>query len=963
MPMTDIGDDILRREADELPEILRAPVFLWFDRLQELGHSIPAGVLGNDVSRAALLRLVASSEFAAAILIREWQWFTDSVEEGHLKSPVFIGTKPDCNTELPFTKSVRQRRNRSLVRILWGIVAGDCIWETLQLLSALADSLIADSQIEAERDLQGQFGTPLGPDGELIPFMILAMGKLGGGELNFSSDVDLIFLYGGDGETDGPRKLSAHQYFTRLSQRVVRYLDDLTEDGFVYRVDTRLRPFGDSGPPVLSVSALENYLLQHGRSWERYAYIKARVVGPTAEMMAAIDLRESVIEPFVYRQYLDYGVFESLRDMKALIENEVRKRELAANIKLGPGGIREIEFIAQSLQLVRAGADKDLRCRDLRSALDRLGTSRGIGRKARQDLLDAYEFLRRFENGIQAIRDQQTHEIPEDPTDRARLALVMGYTSWERLLQGLDQHRNRVAEHFDAVAFRTAEDSSSDRHATAVAALWQPSTEIADWVAWLESEQYSEAKRIANAVHGFANAPIQRQIDVAARKRLDRFVLTLFRLLRDRRNPGVAIERVLGVVTQFARRSAYVALLNENPVVLERLVDLCEKSAYLTGEIQKFPALLDELLDPRLFSEPISAAGMRDDLAQRLRQLDPADSEAAIETLAQFQRATLFRIAVADVSHNLPIMKVSDRLTELAELVLTVALDIAWRDLVNKYGEPVFESGDGLCKAGIGVVAYGKLGGMELSYQSDLDLVFLHDSAGTAQETNGDRPIDNGVFFGRLVRRLVHFLTTQTSSGALYEVDTRLRPSGRSGLLVVSTDGFMRYQEGNAWTWEHQALLRSRPVAGSPSIARKFEHIRTDTLTDRVRRDQLLDDVLSMRQKMRANLDKSSTDSFDLKQGEGGIGDIEFIVQYLVLKNAHCEPALVFYSDNIRQLGALEAVGILPGTDVVRLQEIYRAYRLRSHRLALDEEAAVVSAHEFADERLFVQDAWQRTMK
>ena len=368
-------------------------------------------------------------------------------------------------------------------------------------------------------------------------------------------------------------------------------------------------------------------------------------------------------------------------------------------------------------------------------------------------------------------------------------------------------------------------------------------------------------------------------------------------------------------------------------------------------------------MDPRLYSEPISAASMRAELDERLRQVNVEDSEAVIERLAQFQRATLFRIAVADVSRNLPIMKVSDRLTELAEIVLNKALDIAWRDLVAKHGEPRFSAGSDCRKAGFAVVAYGKLGGMELSYQSDLDLVFLHDVTGKSQETDGERPIDNSLFFGRLVRRLMHFLTTQTQSGALYEVDTRLRPSGRSGLLVVSTEGFARYQEDNAWTWEHQALLRSRPVAGSASIARCFEKTRTETLRHRVRRDTLLDDVLSMRQKMRDNLDKSSADRFDLKQGEGGIGDIEFLVQYLVLRHANDYPALVYYSDNIRQLGALEAVGLLAASDVARLQQIYRAYRLRSHRLALDELNAVVGGDEFGAERIFVSEIWRRSMQ
>jgi len=962
--MNHTGIDILRNQADSLPEMLRPPYRNWLDRLAETGCAIPPFLIDESGAPAVLARLVASSEFAAAILLRDWGWFCSAARGGGLGPPTDgAGVLADIDRELGIRPMLRRCRNRGLIRVLWRTLAGaDSLWESLEQLSALADGLITEAVHDAERSLQDRFGIPRDAAGEEIPLVILGMGKLGGRELNFSSDIDLVFLYAGDGETNGARSLSAHEYFTRLSRQIVRALDDVTEDGFVYRVDTRLRPFGESGPPVMSFTALENYLLQHGRGWERYAYIKARPIGRTSSGKAAGDLQTRIIEPFVYRQYLDYGVFESLRDMKALIESEVRKRELAGNIKLGPGGIREIEFIAQSLQLVRGGADKSLRCRELRTALERLGHDRGVGRNASRTLIDAYEFLRRFENAVQAIRDQQTHDIPAGGVDQSRLALVMGHTDWSPLISKLEALRATVSARFDEIAFRQLGENPSGRFEAQFASLWRPSTTAAEWSIWLEEEGIADADRIAAAISTFANAPILRQIDVTASKRVDRFMRTLLSELRIRPRRAEAVDRVLAVISQVARRSAYVALLNENAVVLERLVDLCEQSGYLAKEIEKYPALLDELLDPRLYTEQLSAAGMQRDLDDALRHVDDGDVENLIEALARFQRTALFRIAVSDVSGNLPIMKVSDRLTELAEIVLRNALDLAWSDLVGKHGEPGFTVGDERRMAGFGVVAYGKLGGMELSYGSDLDLVFLHDSTGSGQHTGGLRPVDNGIFFGRLVRRLVHFLTTQTSSGALYEVDTRLRPSGRSGLLVVSVEGFERYQEDNAWTWEHQALLRSRPVAGSASIARAFERIRVATLTDRVHRDNLLDDVLSMRSRMRANLDKSNAERFDLKQGEGGIGDIEFLVQYLVLRNADQAPALVFYSDNIRQLGALDATGLLPADDVARLQEIYRNYRLRSHRLALDDLPAIVDAAEFGPERALVTAIWQREM-
>ncbi len=479
----------------------------------------------------------------------------------------------------------------------------------------------------------------------------------------------------------------------------------------------------------------------------------------------------------------------------------------------------------------------------------------------------------------------------------------------------------------------------------------------------LEESGFEDAAMLSGSLVRFADRLVPRQVDVTARKRLTRFMCAFLLLLRKRRRPGVVCERVLTIIAQIVRRSAYVALLNENPAVLERLVGLCDQSDYLAGEIARFPLLLDELLDARLYSTQISPASIRADLEERLALLVAEDSERKIEVLAQFQRATLFRIAVADVSGNLPIMKVSDRLTDLAEIVLEHALQIAWNDLTELHGKPVYELDGKRLDAGFGVIAYGKLGGIELSYRSDLDVVFLHDSQGIRQETDGEKPLENSMFFGRLVRRLVHFLTTQTPSGVLYEVDTRLRPSGRSGLLVVTVDGFEKYQEDNAWTWEHQALLRSRPVAGSAAIAREFERIRADTLRNRVHRDQLLQDVLSMRARMRKQLDKSTESQFDLKQGEGGIGDIEFLVQYLVLKNAKEEPALIHYPDNIRQLGTLEAVGCLRPADVLQLQDTYRAYRLMTHRLALDNKPPLVSNDQFAEERELINSLWRREMR
>ncbi len=969
--MTAAAKKTIREMIAELPAELRGIATLWMERFHEQDATAEDRLPEHDRDLDILLRLVATSDFAARVLLRDWHWFQTVLTGGEFYCRPRANTirqfvddlKAVAADESVIKSRMRQFRNRQLIHILWRSLDGSGnLQESLASLSQLADGLIEAAVDCSGELLAARFGEARNAVGREIPMVVVAMGKLGGHELNFSSDIDLIFLYREEGVTNGPRTLSAHEYFTRLTRKTVSLLDEVTADGFVYRVDTRLRPFGDSGPPVTSFASLESYLVQHGRGWERYAYVKARVVSPAGDPDIARELMGDIIEPFVYRRYLDYGVFESLRDMRALISAEVQTRELASNIKLGPGGIREIEFIAQSLQLVRGGAERQLRGPELQKVLPLLANGKGLASSTVAGLLNAYEFLRKLENAIQAMHDRQTHTLPQDVVDQKRLVLALNFDSWQALLDELGTQRQEVAGHFAALLFSAADEPAQPDLVRTLTTLWDTGASADQWQAGLRQHDFKEAKLLAGTIAGFATASMQRPIDATAQRRLGRFMPLLMLMLQERQTPNLILERILRIIGEILRRSAYVSLLNENPAVLGRLVGLCENSAFLAQEIARYPLLLDELLDPRLHSATINATNMREDLDQRTKNIEAFDSERQIEILTQFQRATLFRIAVADHSGNLPVMKVSDRLTELAELVLNRALDIAWADLVTKHGAPKFSTAAGDRRAGFAVIAYGKLGGMELSYRSDLDLVFLHDSAGSKQETVGSNPLDNSMFFSRLVRRLTHFLTAQTASGALYDVDTRLRPSGRSGLLVSTVEGFERYQEDNAWTWEHQALLRSRPVAGSAVIAREFERIRAETLRHRVHREQLLEDVMSMRAKMRKRLDKSSAQQFDLKQGAGGIGDLEFLVQYVVLKNASEQPAVIHYPDNIRQLGTLAATGCLAERDVLRLQEIYQAYRHRLHRLALDEQSPLVSSEDFRGEREFVTQIWEREL-
>jgi glutamate-ammonia-ligase adenylyltransferase len=786
------------------------------------------------------------------------------------------------------------------------------------------------------------------------------MGKLGGSELNFSSDVDLIFLYPEGTDSDGDKSLSAQEYFTRVSRHIIALLDETTANGFAFRIDTRLRPFGDSGPPVTSFAALESYLVQHGRDWERYAYVKARAIGPAVPEHVAAELMNELVTPFVYRRYLDFGVFESLREMHGMIAAEVRKREMADNVKLGPGGIREIEFIVQSLQLVRGGSRTELQDSRLLHVLPRLIGRHGLSAASGEALRSAYYFLRRLENFIQGIRDRQTHDLPADNADRARLCLAMGFPNWNELVAALDAHRGNVTREFEAIAFR--ERDADERPGQQLSELWENAESLDTWRAALRQLEFAHADLIASKITTFAAAPGTRQADKVSRGRLQTFMPELLRRIQGAEDPVTALDRVLALVEKILRRSAYLALLNENPAVLKRLVELCERSAYIADQIARYPILLDELLDPSVHSSPLTLDELDAELGERLAACPVGDIEARMAALGQFQRANQFRVAVADFAGTLPVMKVSDSLTWLAEAVLKHTLQTTWRDLVERHGEPEYVIDGERRRAGFAIIAYGKLGGLEMSYGSDLDLVFLHDSTGGDRNTCGPKPLDNTVFFTRLVRRLSHFLTAQTGSGMLYEVDTRLRPDGQSGVMVSSVEAFERYQEENAWTWEHQALLRARPVAGSERIAAQFVRIRADTLSKRVRHDRLKSDVIEMRQRMRQKLDKSDSEYFDLKQGRGGIGDIEFIVQYLVLSNAADASSVYFYSDNIRQLDALAAAGFLDAGAAERLQQIYKRYRLRLHHLALDDRTALVSDDEFTVERGFVEDLWKQVL-
>ncbi len=918
--------------------------------------------------RASLPRVFAASDFVAQSCARDPQLLLRLIASGDLERSVaapefaaraaalFAAATPG---ESECMALLRRWRRYEYTRIAWRDLAGWAqVPATLAELSGCADAAIEAALLQARTALVARYGEPRSVTGEVQPLIVIGMGKLGGGELNFSSDVDLVLLFPEHGDTDGTRGIANEEFFTRLGQGMTRLLSSATADGFVLRVDLRLRPFGDSGPLVASFASFEDYLQRHGRDWERYAYVKARPVTAAARY-AEIDA--AAVRPFVYRRYLDYGVFESLREMKALIEREVERRELAEHVKLGPGGIREIEFIVQALQLTRGGRDRGLQTPALLSALARLGETRLLPASAVAELHEAYLYLRRLENRLQMLGDAQTHQLPTNALARERLALAMDVPDWAQLLQGLNVQRERVSRHFHLVIFGGSGAQRSDVRID-LGRFWDSQAETAALEAALAEAGFSDPAEVARLLLELRGSALVRRLDEPGRRRLQALVPVLLADIARSSAQLPVLRRVLSIIEAIGQRSAYFALLQENGPARARLVELCRHGDFLAAQIAAHPLLLDELIDERLLSQLPDRAAFARDLAARLEQLREEDPEQQVETLRQFQRAALFRVAVADLTGALPLMQVSDRLTDLAELIVECAMQLGWRQITALFGVPMCGEPAQLRPVNICAIGYGKLGGMELGYSSDLDLVFLHDSHGEHHETSGAKPIDNQLFFVRLAQRIVHLLTMHSAAGRLYEVDVRLRPSGKGGLLVTNIAAFADYQREEAWTWEHQALLHARAVAGSAQLRARFEAVRLEVLCHHVRRDGLLAEVRGMRERMRRELSRGDAQHFDIKQDPGGIADIEFLAQYWALRWAQEYPPVALFSDTIRQLESVASADLVPQASVDVLTGAYRAYRARTHHLSLAGAEPIVPAAEFRDTRAAVSALWEAAM-
>ncbi|MBU6510192.1 MAG: bifunctional [glutamate--ammonia ligase]-adenylyl-L-tyrosine phosphorylase/[glutamate--ammonia-ligase] adenylyltransferase [Gammaproteobacteria bacterium] len=926
-------------------------------------------VEGGDPSRLpktvndSLPRVWASSAFVAESCAREPQLLDELCASGDLLSndsprarvATYLSAQK-FESEEQLMASLRQLRRREMLRIAWRDLAGWAnLAETLRDLSGLADACLDGALQHLSRWHAERHGVARNAKGEPQSLVVLALGKLGAGELNFSSDVDLMFAYPEHGASDGLKPLENDEYFLRLGQKLKRTLDAVTGDGFVFRVDLRLRPFGEAGPLAMSFDAMETYYQNHGRDWERYALIKLR---PAAgDLKAGRQLQER-LRPFVYRRYLDFDAFDSLREMKELIRQDVARRGQEDNIKLGPGGIREIEFIAQVFQLIRGGREPPLREPAVLPVLRHLGAENYLKPQEAAKLTEAYEFLRRVENRLQEWRDQQTHELPSDAAGRVRLAWSMGFDEWDAFAAALATHRRQVQQLFDAVVVAPRNLREQHHQESPYTALWQGTLPRDETAARLEGAGFVDAVAVAAELEALRSSAFVRGLGTRGRPRLDELMPRLLEAAASTASPTDTFRRLLRVIEAIGKRSAYLALLVERPTALEHLARLVAGSNWLADLVARAPLLLDELIDPRIFTEFPTQESLQAELQAALADGAPDDLEAQMDALRQFQQAAVMHVAAADLVGEAPLMKVSDFLTWIAEQVIRKALDIAWRHMRTRHGEPQCIERGRLRRAHFGVIAYGKLGGWELGYGSDLDLVFLHDSRSGEQQSNGPRVLDNSEYFTRLAQRVINILSIPTASGMLYQVDTRLRPSGAAGLIVSSLDSFTRYQREQAWTWEHQALLRARPVAGDAEVAAAFQRVRREVLGKPRDVEALRRDVAEMRARMLKE-QVHAGEEFDIKLDTGGLTDIEFLVQYQVLKNAAVHPALLDWTDNIRNLEGLVVEKVITAETGEFLTETYKAFRQIVHRRTLEGRPARIPPAEAELRRSRIQALWR----
>jgi len=869
--------------------------------------------------------------------------------------------------EIKVMSGLRHLRTLLMMRWIWQDALQTISLEQLtDELSEFADGCISFAKDYTYQRLVAKYGEPtfINEQGnvQIDDMAIMAMGKLGAQELNLSSDIDLIFVHQARGETNGnkakgTRSIDNKRFMTRLGQGIIKLLDNKTADGFVFRVDMRLRPWGDGSDLAIHLSALQKYFTMHGRAWERFAWLKARVVGQIDQPF--YEEIQALIKPFVFRYYVDYSAFSALREMKSLIQNQVAQREDLDNIKLGAGGIRDIEFIVQAFQLIYGGRHPQLQIKPCLQAMQVLCELGYLEHSTYEQLQAAYRFLRRLEHAIQAINDQQTQRLPHDEQWQHNLAVTLNFENWHALLDQLNRHRDSVNVPFERMVTERQVPDNEDTDL-------EPE-HLDEQIARLNEVLTKENREV---LQNFWQSKMVANLSDEARERLDDaypvIVHALLAHQEQQQLANTALPRLISLLEAICRRSIYLVMIAENPNATIELIPMLSASPWIAKELAQYPVLLDTFLQQRYRHLP-DKRELRDILRQQLLRVEPNDEEELLSVLRLFKKNQVLAVAASDVLAERPIMKVSDSLTYIAEVVLEAALERAFAEIVNRYGYPIGQDGDPVTEAdcGFAIIGYGKLGGLELSYSSDLDLVFLHKIKEQGM-TTGEKSVSGMKFAARLVQKLMNYLNTQTRDGRAYEIDMRLRPSGNAGMMVVSCHAFETYQMDKAWSWEHQALVRARAICGDRRVTARFCDIRRDVLSLPRTLDQVRSEVTSMRIKMQKHLGTSQwqqeAGKFHLKQDAGGIVDIEFLAQFAVLAYSHEYPSLTKWSDNVRIFAEVALLGIWNDQVCQDLTDAYLRIRAATHQLALSEQSLLVDESLWQETRALVQSQWQHLM-
>lgn len=863
-----------------------------------------------------------------------------------------------CNNIEQLQQILREFRRREMLRIAWRDLAK---WTTpvksLTDLTELANTIVSLTNEKLFHWQSEKMGIPIDPEtNSAMPMLIIAMGKLGASELNFSSDIDLIYCYPKEGEF-----ANGDSYFTfylRLARSLTTCLNQVTKDGFVFRVDLRLRPYGTSGALVCSIPALIEYYKTHGREWERYALIKARVINADNNYSPML---ENAIKKFVYRSYIDFSAIDSLRILQNKINQEIERHGLDNNIKRGPGGIREIEFITQTYKIIRGGRQYRLQNRNTLKSLILLREIRSISQEECTQLSNAYLFLRNVENKLQIYNDKQTHDLTDSTLQQQRLAYAMSYLHWNNFITSLNKHRHYVQQWFDKLISRpqwATLNKADKENELQFSKFWKNIRNQPEHESFFTKLGFKHPEEVVSLLCTLNEFSRAQKLNKTTRNHLNNLLPRILILIASKPKSDRIFKRVLPLIEAIIKNNVYILLLGENPFVLAQIVNLCAASPWIADELARYPLLLDELLDPSTLYAPHSLKKLKALLNKHLKPIIDTELSQKIQAVCWFKQTQVLRVAAADITGTLPLMRVSDCLTDIATVVVDKVRELILEDMVMQYGAPTLARNyrqHGFC-----IVAYGKLGGIELNYSSDLDLVFLHPKIDLHAQTDGNAPISNQEFYTRLGQGIVKAMNQKYTCGALYKIDLRLRPSGSSGLIVSSADTFANYQHKQAWDWEHQALVRSRRLCGSSAIGKQFAIIRQKILAQPRDSEQLKRNIVSMREKMRDTLEKHGDKQYDVKQGIGGLVDIEFIAQYSVLQWSHQFPSLLEFTDNVRIFERVGMEGLLPMKQTHLLTDAYKIYRVHLHKTALHKQSDLVGNDKFIFYRLAITKIWQQ---